>query len=365
MGLAWQGDKIMKKFFACMVALMAMSTTFVYADQHSAMLEQGDSIALFYGADALQQAYAVADSGAVITLSKGKFAGLTIEKSLTLVGYYGFSTDPAIGTVINGDVTITANNVTFDGMRVMGNIKLGNISDCTIRHSGIQAILAIDNIRLHTNTIVDQCFVNYGGDDFYSVDFRGCKDFVIKNSTIRLNNVDANANSNPIYFTNNVIYMIMGRHTGCDDYMLPYAIYKNNVIMYPSSGRQNIDGNWTVLSQKYASTYLNNAWSRYQYSNKSYNLERYYGTLASVVDDTQVHQDSIFSSIDPYEDGSKLPFPAYPINPGLGSDGTPRGPLGGTGFTDRPSIPRITGRDIDLNPDAGGKLNVKITVSAE
>ncbi|MBQ8221296.1 MAG: hypothetical protein IJZ31_08860 [Bacteroidaceae bacterium] len=350
----------MKKFFACMVALMVMSTTFVYADQHSAMLEQGDSIALFYGADALQQAYAVADSGAVITLSKGKFAGLTIEKSLTLVGYYGFSNDPSRATVISGDLVVSANKTSINGVYVTEHLRLYNVSDCTIRHSWLISLNAVaTGGMIHTNTIVDQCVVST------HVSIPVCawsKDFVIKNSTIRMDQAEIN-NPNPIYLVNNVIYLINNNGYASKDYTLPYGIFTNNIFVYTNDYDYsvNADGRIETLSQKYANTYLNNAWARCRVSDRNYNNNRNYGTLASVIDDVTIPQDSIFAEFH-YQ---SLQFPAYPINPGLGSDGTPRGPLGGTGFTDRPSIPRITGRDIDLNPDAGGKLNVKITVSAE
>lgn len=168
-------------------------------------------------------------------------------------------------------------------------------------------------------------------------------------------------NPNPIYLVNNVIYLINSKGYASKDYTLPYGIFTNNIFVYGSYADGEANGNLQTLSQKYANTYLNNAWVRCSVSSYNYNNNRNYGTLASVIDDVTIPQDKIFAEFN----WQSLQFPAYPINPGLGSDGTPRGPLGGTGFTDRPSIPRITGRDIDLNPDAGGKLNVKITVSAE
>ncbi len=338
---------------------MAMSTTCVYADQHSAMLEQGDSIALFYGADALQQAYAVADSGAVITLSKGLFTGLTIEKSLTLVGYYGFSNDPYRATVISGDLVVAANKTSINGVYVTNELRLHTVSDCTIRHSWLAALATKETTMIHTNTVVDQCVISsYISQAAYA----WSKDFVIKNSTIRtyVTNVD---NSNPIYCANSLIYLF-NRSSATGDNALPYGVFKNNVIMYSGNydSATNNDDNIYLLSQKYASSYIHNAWCRFEpWSGANCNTERNYGSLASVINDVQIPIDNIFAEFN-YQ---SLRFPAYPINPGLGSDGTPRGPLGGTGFTDRPSIPRITGRDIDLNPDSIGNINVKISVSAE
>ena len=339
-----------------MVTLWTMSMTSVYADQHSAMLQQGDSIALFYGADALNQAYAVADSGAVITLSKGDFTGLSIDKSITLIGYYGFSDQPAEGTVIAGDVTITANKVTVDGIRITGTLILGDISNCIIRHSGLNKFGASDNSKMHVNTILDQSYVKET--ILKSLCEKG-KDLVIKNSTVRTQNSQIDNPDNPVYFTNNVIYMLDGNYA-TTDYMLPYAVYVNNIIVYNGFSNGEGDGKSSVLSQRYPSTYINNGWCRGSYN--SYNQTRSYGTTASVVDDVQIDLKNILSGSD---QTYNVPYPTYPNDPGLGSDGTPRGPLGGSGFTDRPSIPRIISREIGVNPDVEGKLNVKITVSAE
>ena len=339
-----------------MATLWTMSMTSVYADQHSAMLQQGDSIALFYGTDALNQAYAVADSGAVITLSRGQFAGLTIEKPLTIVGYYGFSDAPAEGTVIAGDVTITANKVTVDGIRITGTLILGDISNCIIRHSGLNKFGASDNSKMHVNTILDQSYVKET--ILKSLCEKG-KDLVIKNSTVRTQNRQIDNPDNPVYFTNNVICMLDGNNA-TTDYMLPYAVYVNNIIVYNGFSNGEGDRNSSVLSQRYPSTYINNGWCRGRSS--SYNQTRSYGTTASVVDDVEIDLKNILSGSD---QTYNMPYPTYPNDPGLGSDGTPRGPLGGSGFTDRPSIPRITSREIGVNPDAEGKLNVKITVSAE
>ena len=347
MGLAWQGDKIMKKFFACMVALMAMSIASVYADGQSAMLQQQDgTISLFYGKNALKEAYAAAaDSGAVITLSRGTFGNLVVEKQLTIVGYHGFSDTGAESTLINS-IVVKADDVMIDGVYFVNYVGLDSIRNCRLIHSWINKFQ--DNPQWNTYTIVDQCVVK---DFTYAL--QRSTDLVVRNSTVYFDcyNTGLKKNPNMAYIVNCVIYM--PGYTGYWDdsvcrEVLPYATFKNN-IFYFSDG---VDSRATALIQDDYSKFFNNTWAIVQYSYDYISL----GPTCVV----EGHEVVDASDILP-----EATYPAYPVNPTLGSDGTPRGPLGGSGFTDKPSIPRITSREIDTNPDADGKVNVKITVSAE
>lgn len=330
-----QRIKIMRKFLVCMVTLLAMSMASVYADNQSAMLQQGDSITLFYGKNALTDAYtAAADSGAVITLSKGHFGNLTIEKPISIVGYV------KDGSVLN-ELTVKANNVSIDGIYISG-LGLDSIYNCRVTHSWVNDFL--DNPQWNTYTIFDQCVIMQ-----CRFALQRSTDMVIKNSTIYTSCRAWGKNTNMAYILNCVIYVPnsnyeidRGSSEICTE-PLPYAIYKNNVIRF--------DGFYghTTLAQNDYSKFFNNTWA---VANGNISLGE-----ACVVENNVIGNAS--------EILPEVKYPAYPTNPGLGTDGTPRGPLGGSGFTDHPSQPRVISRNIDTNSDVEGKINVKITVSAE
>lgn len=322
-----------------MVALLAMSTASVYADDgkytRSAMLEQGDSIQLFYGLDAFQQAYnAAADSGAVITLSKGEFLGgnedFSINKSVKIIGYYGFSSKPIEATVFSGNVRPDANYITIDGV-YMNNLWLREANNLIVKHSWITNVRAYG---YHYNTILDQCVVQ----DFAPNFFVNGDLIKITNST--LSNVgdfsDIDKNANAAYIKNCVLYENNQRHS-C------YAMYENNIFIAAPDTYHLY-----TYYLAYPSIYLHNHF----FMSDGFEWEennRHEGNVA------YAHRDVLPTNT----------YPAYPINAPLGSDGTPVGPLGGSGFTDRPSIPRVTSQSIGFKPDSIGNINVKISVSAE
>ena len=341
-----QRIKIMRKFLVCMVTLLAMSMASVYADDgrytRTAMLEQGDSIQLFYGQNAFQQAYtAAADSGAVITLSKGEFGSsggdFAINKSIRIIGYYGFSNDPTQATVFSGIVRPDANNITLNGI-YFGRLYIRAVNNLLITHSYISEARAYG---YHYNTILNQCVVR-GFDPNFFVNGDGIK---ITNSTLTNvgnNFINTEKNANAAHVLNCVIYTY-------DQAYLAYAMYENNIFIGGSSASGTI-----YLT--YPSIYYYNLFC----SGGDFYIDFGWG------ENDRQRGNGLHKG---YEDvllGKS--YPANTVNPPfpfVGSDGTPVGPLGGSGFTDHPNIPRVKSQSIGLKPDDEGKLNVKITVSAE
>ncbi len=326
-----------------MVTLLAMSMASVYANDgrytRTAMLEQGDSIQLFYGQDAFQQAYtAAADSGAVITLSKGEFfssgSDFVINKSTKIIGYYGFSDDPKQATIFHGTIRSDANDITIDGIYI-SDIYIMAVNNLLITHSYISKARAFD---YHYNTILNQCVVRNFDPNFF-VNGDGIK---ITNSTLLFDTGDYDVqerNTNAAYIKNCVLYFSGSRY-------LCYAMYENNIFVNASFGHNyHYTGTYHL---DYPSIYLHNHFFNCSGVDWGEN-NRHEGNVA------YNHRDVLPTDT----------YPAYPINAPLGSDGTPVGPLGGSGFTDHPNIPRVKSQSIGLKPDAEGKLNVKITVSAE
>ena len=320
-----------------MVTLLAMSMASVYADDgrytRTAMLEQGDSIQLFYGQDAFQQAYtAAADSGAVITLSKGEFlsGNFHLGKSIKIIGHYGFSSDPTEATVFAYPVGVGANNITLDGIYFKNGLQVYEVKDFTAVHAWIEKFYG--SYPYHSNTTIDQCVV------------KNFNEFIINGENLKITNStlsqtgDYNSkerNTNAAYIKNCLLYCHDSRY-------LCYAMYENNIFV-----ATYYDNNCTYYLH-YPSIYLHNHFFKCSSLDWGEN-NRHEGNVA-------------------YDHRNVLPiqtYPAYPINAPLGSDGTPVGPLGGSGFTDHPNIPRVKSQSIGLKPDAEGKINVKITVSAE
>lgn len=85
----------MKKLYLLLAAILIASTTF--AQQQLATLNHNDSITVFYGGSALQNAHAAAVAGDIITLSPGSFNSVNITKAITLRGAGMFS-DTVAGT---------------------------------------------------------------------------------------------------------------------------------------------------------------------------------------------------------------------------------------------------------------------------
>ena len=322
-----------------MVTLLAMSMTSVYAvDQkwkRSAMLEQGDSIQLFYGTNALGDAYnAAADSGAVIMLSKGSWGEFSINKKIKLIGFYGFSSDYDNATLFD-QLTIVADDVIIDGV-FCNRMDVVKVNGLKIIHSCVNERLS-DNGYPHVNTTIEQCYVGNFSDEF----FANSANLRFYNSTLNPDWWHNNDNENIIYVTNCVVFI-----NELDN--LPYGAYHNNVMIVNDyrveASFPNVYYYNTFIdeSNRYSAPYLDFG----QYVVREGNHVKSFET--------------VFGDVD-----AKRWRLMYPVNPGTGSDGTPCGPLGGSGFTDSPQIPRVTGSDIDVYPDSAGKLNVKITVSAE
>ena len=360
----------MKRIVLWVVSLVLVSAN-VFADGLTATLQQGERMTPFYGVDAFKQAYAAADSGAVITLSAGTFNDVdTIAKSIKVIGNYAFDASSPETTILTRAI-IAANKVTIDGIYFSGSVTLGNIEDCKIVHSWIENTLAYSSTSAwHTNTIVDQCVIKN------ETAIKQGRNYTIKNSTI--NKFGAyNTSANIAYITNCVIYDFVYNHnnpssndTGIDIYpSIPVAIYKNNVLgidvtcyryYLTSSYRHFYYYNVYFSSPSefyyniYAMTYYQYATSSYYYTYDGSNV--YYKSGCQNAGNTKKTRSSVVSGTQ---------YPAVLTNPGYGQDGTLRGPQGGTGFSSYPSIPRVTSKTIDSNTDADGKLNVKITVKAQ
>lgn len=320
----------MKKIILSLVALFSMSAN-SFADGLTATLQQGDQMTPFYGVDAFKQAYAKADSGAVITLSAGNFNTISsVAKSVTIIGNYAF-TESAQTTFLS-TLSVSANNVTVEGIRFSGDVTIGAVSNLHIKRCYLNTNLKCT--ANHTNTLIDECVVmnDYAVEKGYN--------YCIKNSTLQSFRAK-NTTANIAYIANCVVW---------DWYKSqPYAIYKNNVLCNSETNTIKAD----VNSEFYYNLFVNTAGTSQTYTVSFPNGCVNEGNIINK------NYTTYFTSKNFYP--ATMAF----ITIVRGQDGKRVGINGGTGFSEWPAIPRITSKTIDSSTDAEGKINVKIAVKVQ
>lgn len=360
----------MNKTFLFLVTFLLISVN-ISADGLTATLQQGDNMTPFYGVDAFNNAYATADSGAVITLSAGAFkmTSDSIKKTVKIVGNFGLDASSVERTILPS-MTIVANNVTVDGVFFTGNLVLGNIEGCKIMHSWIEGGLKYSSIKdWHTNTIVDQCVIKS------ETAIKQGKNYSIKNSTINQFS-EFNSNANIAYISNCVIYGFVYSHSSVSSNtsgkanvfipIIPIAVYKNNILCVDIS---NYYIRYAEPKYYFNDIYFNSP-SEFWYNKFAiinYINSTSGGTVRSVTSSQIAYYPGCQNSGNEVSTLSSVitstTYPSNPTSTGNGQDGTVRGPKGGTGFSLYPNIPRITSSKIDSYTDNDGKLNVTIKVA--
>lgn len=334
----------MKKLLFLTMAFMTMFSS-VYAEGLTATLQKGDQMTAYYGLDALKNAYAAADSGSVITLSPGAFNNLTsITKSVKIIGTYGFSSTTSQATVLTG-LTVSANNVTLEGIYFSGTVTLGGVNDCLIKRCRIETKLT--STANHYRTKIEQCVVKV--DEAVANGYN----YSIYNSTIDYFN-KANTTSNKAYIANCFIYD-WAKKSGSSTWntstnFQPYATYINNVLGLFNNG---YSGNITYTN-KIDSEFYNNVFYFHNGTNtNSYTLTVSYPEGCVQRGNTTKNATAKIT----------YTYPNTTADWGTGIDDTPIGVTGGQGFVAYPRIPRITSSTIDKHTNAEGKINVKVNVA--
>lgn len=123
----------MKKIFLSFALLLSFTGAVFAQTSMLATLSHEGEITVFYGANALKEAHAVAQHGDAITLSSGSFNATNITKAITLRGA-GMEIDTlknTYPTIINGDFSIligdnVSEKLTIEGIYSDGNITISN-----------------------------------------------------------------------------------------------------------------------------------------------------------------------------------------------------------------------------------------------
>ena len=335
----------MKRFYLVLLALISLSAS-VFADGLTVTLQQGDVMTPFYGVEAFKDAYAAAKDGAVITLSSGKFNDVEkVAKQITVIGAYAFNPESSETTFLVS-TQITADNVKIEGVYFSGDVRLSSIRDTienfVIKRCWVEGFLT-GSEGYNKNTIVDQCVIKTDNAIQHGLNY------CINNSTID-RFLNCNEKSYMAYITNCVVWRWCN-YVNNFTTSRPYAVYKNNYLGIVMPGES-----YRTLAIDSGSEFYNN---RFFSTPKSSTIEKLFLEFIPGC----VNEENYKAAYLPTEKLNE--YPAHPIYAPLGSDGTPIGPYGGTGFFEYPAIPRITSKSIDANSDAEGKINVKITVKAE
>ncbi len=345
-----------KIFFSFVAAGIALTASAQQTDKQMATLQSGDRTTVFYGVDALKQAYLAApDTLGVITLSAGDFsAPASLSKSVAIYGV-GFERDEATGTnrtCVKGNIELKPvdtvnedgytvyggkqpNGVHLEGLYVDGDVRLGNnhdvpicnltiakchadrlyhqanSKDVVIRQSHIGNIFCSLNVGyIAQNMLVSNCHLGYiDGLTLSST-------IVVDHSILRDESLNMDHEFEAYTYTNSVLYKTP--QTG-------YIAY-NCVFVASGTPRQDENGNWYGVQNA--------------------------GLWAAEGEDGTYAEDKDFA----------LKYP----NRYMGNDGTQVGLHGGTyAWNKIPVLPRITECTIDTSDVPNGTLKVSIKAEAQ
>lgn len=339
----------MKKIIlSALAAILTLSASAQKTEVQMATLQHNDQTFVFYGENALVNAYhAAADTLDVITLSSGTFkVPNPISKSISIYGA-GCQDNTDSGTkatILDGILNFTpadmindygetviggkhVNGIHLEGLS-MSAIYLVNKNNTPIHNLTIKKCHVTSGVNFQINsynTNIRQCHMDYisGTYNNFAAEnmvienchLRICADFPYS-STIHINHCiikdNSNSQSGPYYYTNNIIYRELSSS----------ATAYNNIFVCNGIG-SNVFGenNWIGIANEgiYAADGEDGTWGE----NKDYMIK----------------------------------FPLKYV----GNDGTVVGLHGGNyPWNKVPCIPRITSSEIDTKTSTDGKLKVSI-----
>lgn len=320
----------MKKSIVLLVTFMAVCMN-VCAQGMTATLQSGETLAAYYGINAFNDAYAVAQDGDQITLSAGTFNGPeeAVSKSVKITGVGAFE---ETGNTVFESLAVSGSNVRIEGVKFSSSFNPSGSTNLILIRCHVKSLDASAN---YSNPLFSECVL-----PGYVSKLKYALNFTFKNSTIESFSTDNSSDKTNI-----------GRVINCVIYQWadgPNAIYKNCCIGYNTS---------------YSSRKINCSSPSEFYYNVAFSTNNNYQAAFNFVGDciNVGNQSMTWSELF----NSTKSYPAQPQNAPNGDDGTPVGPYGGTGFSQYPSIPRILSSTIDRSTNDEGKINVTVEVKAE
>lgn len=311
-----------------------------------ATLQAGDATKVFYGQSAFVEAYAEASEGDVITLSKGNFKEVTIEKTITLRGAGAFVEGES--TVFES-LTVNADCTVVEGIQVTGTLLIhGNkqqLLRCNIETLNSKGERSETFTPSTTDIYIADCAIKCDGHAF------DCVNAVYKNCLI-------NRQAGNFYSEGSATYdHCIVRITGCDVGtnnggrcgMYRYGYFYNCILHREGPDSSSQCGGLRILVP-------NQFYNTIIYS--CYSIEFESGVQRS---------NCITSKIGKSEYDNKFgssKFPYFFAEEGTAPDVVPF-VCGVVYHKEWPAIPRVVESNIDRETDAAGHLKVDIKVSCE
>ena len=345
----------MKKLFFTMVVIL-MSTALSYAQNTLvATLSHGDNITMYYGVNALSEAYKAAQSGDVIMLSGGTFNAVNIAKAVTI---RGTGIDAIFPTCVTNNFTINipandTNRLSLEGIDFKGTIttkgsstnflclksRIATLNWQTQASSEIEKTALFIHCKLTklfelkgTNTV---CFINSSITDFWgSSSYTASAQFI---NCVLYGYPSEYHNST---FINSIMFGMNGGHKIYEgDAVLPAECMAMNCVTF------------FACKDGYAS--INDA---------SYGP---YSELQGGSINCMTSTLGIFKRFIEFDGDQSFELTDEAQSMYLGTDGTQVGMYGGDNpYNPTPTYPRITKMNVASKTTPDGKLSVEIEVSA-
>jgi len=356
--------------------LLLLGSLSLYADDVlTATLQHNGQMTPFFGDSAFQKANRASQDGDTIILSRGKFYADTIRHSIRVLGVYGcdrysnyYNKTSFIISIYGGvDVYVYADDVFFEGISFdLCHLYLTDINNFVLKRC-FAFLGTTYSAQAHTNTLVDQCVLEQ------EEAIKKGVNYTLKNSAIKRFGA-MNTVNNMATITNCYIDWYYRNDDRSSFINQPYAIYTNCILGLDAFTRGAPEYQISGLPEYQFATPSEYHYN-YIYRTNSYGYPEYFvpsSFAPGCVDDhnqTNCDTASAVGCSDHVYDCTPLCYSefawAYDFVPPMnGSDGTPVGITGGTGFSTKPGIPIVSIGWADRKSDKNGLLKKNISLRA-
>lgn len=327
------------------LALATMLATVSFAQQQIATLNHNDSVSVFYGTTALQQAYDSAVNGDVILLSSGAFNQISIEKSITIRGN-GIIRDtiadaePTIinGCSIGGGIDNPVSNIVIEGVRFASSTYFYRLVNPTFRKCMFDLVYC-NQANVQNGVFVNCIIHQYHCNGNYNTQF--------VNSIVNFDSWSSYSNGCSMI---NCIAYLTPSVLAQSQQNIPDLTCTNSVLIAPLSYINAVNplAAFNCIGIKSNGYFENSASGNNNFSSLSSVFKDFSGLQNGKFIETEFElQDSIATNI-------------------LGSDGTQIGVYGGMApFTPRVTTPRYVRCNVAPHTNSDGKLSVDVEVVSE
>lgn len=307
----------MRKITLVLSALMLCVMVNAQSSTQVATLKHDSTLMAFYGSNAFVDACNAADTGDVITLSKGVYNPPTIRKKLTIRGV-GMEDD---GTQVTGTCSIYADSINMEGLYFTDLLHFR--SNCYVYLSHVSVKRFYSDNQNYVRGAVNNCRMAN-----------------ISNSNVNITYVNSSLQDCPSFFGTCINCIVKGDNL--------QGIYEN-CILEPLSSKYSIFAGSTTTSGNCV-----------VYNPNNYRISGGINTNLRIVNSGLFKDFQAISytsvSFQSYEltDSAKTAY--------LGSDSTQVGLYGGFLPFTKYFIPRISQLSVSRSTTADGKLSVSVTI---